>query len=139
LSFFIFILQNGKCTCDGVPHEDLHVKWLSILISFSLCILSHLLAVRGYRNSKINMVMSDWKIMLKSMSVHRRRKQHVQTHVAALQFAKRHSIKVCFDKQASENIRKWQEVLQILFDTVKTLASLGLPFHGHHEVLETNN
>lgn len=76
---------------------------------------------------------SDWKHLTQSAIIHCNSKQHFRSDVTLVQFSESKSIKAIISKQYSSEVKRWREILKLLFDVVLTLLGLGLAFRGHRE------
>ncbi|CAI6359009.1 unnamed protein product [Macrosiphum euphorbiae] len=76
---------------------------------------------------------SDWKHLTQSAIIHCNSKQHFRSDVALVQYFESKSIGAMISKQYSLEVKKWREILKLLFDVVLTLSGLGLAFRGHRE------
>ncbi|XP_033213675.1 uncharacterized protein LOC117170751 [Belonocnema kinseyi] len=82
---------------------------------------------------------TDWKHCHSSVKKHSLSRIHLQNAVAAASFLRRNDIRRGLDQQITEEANKWRTILEILFDTVKTLSGLGIAFRGHRENLQDEN
>ncbi|XP_025407343.1 uncharacterized protein LOC112681293 [Sipha flava] len=76
---------------------------------------------------------SDWKHLTQSAIIHCNSKQHFRSDVALVQYSESKSIEAMISKQYSLEVKKWREILKLLFDVVLTISGLGLAFRGHRE------
>jgi len=58
---------------------------------------------------------------------------HLRSSIATFNFKKLKDIKSSLSNQIDDEVKKWKEILTILFDTVRTLCASGLPLRGHRE------
>ncbi|KAF0714077.1 zinc finger MYM-type protein 1-like, partial [Aphis craccivora] len=76
---------------------------------------------------------TDWKHFKDSYSAHAQSKMHLRSSIATFNFKKLKDIKSSLSNQIDDEVKKWKEILTILFDTVRTLCASGLPLRGHRE------
>lgn len=78
---------------------------------------------------------TNWKHCHQSSIRHGLSKVHLNNAVAAATFLQKADIRHKLNHQISEEAKKWNIILNILFDVVKTLSGLGVAFRGHRENL----
>ncbi|KAL4149938.1 hypothetical protein QTP88_003789 [Uroleucon formosanum] len=76
---------------------------------------------------------TDWKHFKDSYSAHAQSKMHLRSSIATFNFKKLKDIKSSLSNQIDDEVKKWKEILIILFDTVRTLCASGLPLRSHRE------
>lgn len=82
---------------------------------------------------------TDWKHVQRSISIHSLSKTHLQNAVAAASFLKKADISHQLNQQINEEAKKWRYVVNIFFDTIRTLSGLGVAFRGHREKMDEEN
>ncbi|KAE9521916.1 hypothetical protein AGLY_017723 [Aphis glycines] len=76
---------------------------------------------------------TTWKHFYQSSMRHGLSKVHLNNAVTATTFLQKSDIHHKLNKQINEEAKKWTTILNIIFDTVRTLSGLGVAFRGHRE------
>ncbi|XP_043263016.1 uncharacterized protein LOC122403525 [Colletes gigas] len=118
--------------------EDNYSPWLSYspTKNYAYCHYCWLFGDEIAKKSIWYVGFTDWKHCHQSATQHSLSKAHLSNAVAAATFLQKNDIRHKLEQQISEEAKKWHAILNILFDTVKTLSGLGVGFRGHRENLQ---
>ena len=130
-----YYISNQNARMPSVSSGPKSSSWLSYSPSghYAYCHVCWLFADEKSKRSVWLTGFTDWGHIHTSAKKHSRSKSHLNNVLAATHFLAGKDISHELNKQLSDEAEKWRTVLNILFDTVKTLSSLGLAFRGHRE------
>ncbi|KAF0701740.1 zinc finger MYM-type protein 6-like, partial [Aphis craccivora] len=119
---------------------DNNSPWLSYSPSkhYAYCHYCWLFGDEATKRSAWYTGFTTWKHFYQSSMRHGLSKVHLNNGIAAATFLQKSDIHHKLNKQISEEAKKWKTILNILFDTVKTLSGLGVAFRGHRANLQND-